>query len=98
MSTLHVEFQEGWTGEPVDLVVNGEVRHHGSPRTRLQIGFAESVSVEVDEKADVQLTLPDGTQAEVRRSASADELWLGLSKQDDGSLHVVEQRSPFGYV
>lgn len=98
MSILHVEFQEGWTGEPVDLVVNGEVRHHGSPRTRNQIGFAESVSVDVDEKADVQLELPDGTRAEVRQPGSAGELWLGLSREDDGSLRVVEQQSPFGYV
>lgn len=98
MSILHVEFQEGWTGEPVDLVVNGEVRHHGSPRTRTQIGFAESVSVDVDEEADVQLDLPDGTRAAVRQPGPTGESWLGLSKESDGSLRVVEQSSPFGYV
>jgi hypothetical protein len=98
MSTLHVEFQEGWTGEPVDLVVDGEVRHRGSPRTRTQIGFAESVSIEADDTADIHLELPDGTQAEVRRSGPSGELWLGLSRESDGSLRVTEQSSPFGYL
>jgi hypothetical protein len=98
VSILHVEFQEGWTGEPVDLVVNGEVRHRGSPRTRTQIGFAESVTVDVSEAADVRLDLPDGTRAAVCQPGPLGELWLGLSKEHDGSLRVVEQQSPFGYV
>lgn len=98
MTTVHVEFQEGWTGEPVDVLVGAEVRYHGSPRTRTQIGFAESVSIEADETAGIRLQLPDGTQTELRRSDPSEDVWLGLSKEDDGSLRVVEQPSPFGYV
>ena len=98
MTTVHVEFQEGWTGEPVDVIVSGDVRYHGSPRTRTQIGFAESVTVEAEETESIRLQLPDGTETEVRQPRQNGEVWLGLSKQDDGSVRVVEQPSPFGYV
>lgn len=98
MNIVHVEFQEGWSGDPVDLIVGGEERYHGSPQTRTQIGFAESVSVEADEAVGIQLQLPDGTQAELRQPGLGGEVWLGVSMEDDGSLRVVEQPSPFGYV
>ncbi|MET4639222.1 hypothetical protein [Mycetocola sp. 2940] len=97
MSILHVEFQEGWTGEPVALVVNGEVRFHGSPRTRTQIGFAESVTVEADEAAVLELEGPEGTRTELPVHEPG-EAWLGLSREDDGSIRVIEQSTPFGYV
>lgn len=96
MRTLHVEFQEGWTGEPVALVVDGEVRYHGSPRTRTQIGFAESVTVEADESA--VLESPEGTKTELRVRDPGGEVWLGLSREPDGSVRVIEQSTPFGYV
>lgn len=96
MSILHVEFQEGWTGEPVDLVVDGEVRYQGSPRTRTQIGFAESVEIDAGDSAVLELRLPGGASAEV--TAPRHESWLGVSKQEDGSVRVVEQPTPFGYV
>lgn len=98
MTTLHVEFQEGWTGEPVDLVVDGEVRFHGTPRTRMQIGFAESVTVDADATAVLELARPEGTRTELRFHDPDGEVWLGLSRQDDGSVRVVEQSTPFGYV
>ncbi|MET0860040.1 MAG: hypothetical protein ABW091_03325, partial [Microbacterium sp.] len=85
-------------GEPVDVLVGEEARYHGSPRTRTQIGFAESVSIEADETAGIRLRLPDGTETEVRQPVQDGEVWLGLSKEDDGSVRVVEQPSPFGYV
>lgn len=98
MSTLHVEFQEGWTGEAVDLIVDGEVRYHGSPRTRTQIGFAESVSIDANETEGLQLEFSDGSRIGVREPGPGGELWLGLSKEEDGTVRVVEQPSPFGYV
>ena len=95
-----MEFQEGWAGEPLDLIVNGEIRFHGSPRTRTQIGLAESVSIELDEgdAADMWLELQDGTRLEVGPSALRGERWIGLSLKDAERLHVVEQPTPFGYV
>lgn len=95
-----MEFQEGWTGEPLDLIVNGEIVYHGSPRTRTQIGLAESLSVEVDEghAADVWLELQNGTHLEVAPSVLHGDRWLGLSLVDAGKLRVVEQATPFGYL
>ncbi len=95
-----MEFQEGWAGEPLDLIVNGEVRYHGSPRTRTQIGLAESVSFELDEDgaAEIWLELQNGTRLEVGPTALRGERWLGLSLEDAGKLRVKEQPTPFGYV
>lgn len=98
MSTLHVEFQEGWTGEPVDLIVDGEVRYSGTPRTRTQIGFAESVTVDADASAVLELASSGGTRTELRLHDPEGEVWLGLSRQDDGAVRVIEQPTPFGYV
>jgi hypothetical protein len=98
MSVLHVDFQDGWTGAPAVIVVDGEVRYRGSPRTRTQIGLAESVDVELSGTAEVSVDAGDGHPVVVYRAPDpAAETWVGVSREPDGGLRVREQQKGFGY-
>ena len=101
MTVVHLEFQDGWTGDPLAVVVNGEVRHTTAPVTRTQIGFAESVELDIGEaEADLELALElaDGTRLPVPHAQLDGERWLGISRDSAGALRVREQPTPFGYV
>ena len=60
MPLLHIAFQEGFTDDTVVVRVNGEeVFHKGSVKTRLQIGYADSFEMTVEEgSVNVEVLLP----------------------------------------
>ena len=60
MGLLHVAFQEGFRDDAVVVRVNGEeVFHKGSLKTRLQIGYADSFELTVEEgRVDIEVLLP----------------------------------------
>lgn len=98
MPRLHIELQEGWTGERVEIWVNGVRRYVGRPTTRLQTGYADGVVVNVpSDTVELGVRLPEVPIMTTRSVHVSDAHWIGLSRQD-GSVRIVDQPAPFGYV
>lgn len=59
MTTLRVDLQEGFDGEPVVIKVDGEELYRSTPATRMQTGFADRVEVDVDHSVELEIELPE---------------------------------------
>jgi hypothetical protein len=98
VAKVHLELQEGWAGEPVEIRVAGSRRYSGRPVTRLQTGFADAVQVDVEgDSLALDVRVPARSIANERVIHVADEHWVGLSLRDD-EVRIVDQATPFGYV
>ena len=98
MATVHVELQEGWTGEQVEMWVNGSRWYSGRPSTRLQTGYADGVVVNVSTAlVRLDVRLPEVSIEASRSMPIRAEHWIGVSRLNDTVL-VVDQSSPFGYA
>lgn len=98
---LHVELQEGWSGDLVEVTVNGERAYQGSPKTRMQTGYAAGVEVEVPDDGgrpvSVEVRLPDRGIVVRHDVEVGGEKWVGLTLEGD-EVRVRDQPAPFGYV
>jgi hypothetical protein len=97
---LHVELQEGWSGEPVEVIVDGQPAYRGNPTTRMQTGFAAGVEVDVPaggEPVVVEIQVPQRDIVTRHQIGAGPEIWVGLTLRD-GQVRVREQPAPFGYV
>lgn len=100
MPTLHIELQEGFQDDAVEVRVNGaEVLRNGHVKTRLQTGFAAAASVEVDAgSVAVEVALPAAARrGHIDLTLSA-PVWLGVSLQADRAVHFTVSQTAFGYV
>jgi len=97
---MHIHLQEGFTGQPVRLRVNGTEVFSGSPKTRLQIGLAHQVECEVGDRgaAVVEIELPDERISETFRVEPSLNPYAGLSLDRQGKVQVKLSAEPFGYV
>lgn len=102
MIPLHVEFQDGWDGTPVEILLDGDRLAALEPRTRMQTGFAAAVESEVETGRHV-VEVSVAASGAAPASAFEHELdvsvetWLGISRTADGIV-FREQRTLFGYV
>lgn len=97
MTTLHIELQDGWEGQSVEVRLDGALLADLRPRTRYQIGLAEALEVEVEPGAHT-LAIAVGTGAEAREELTTDaETWVGVSLDAD-RLDLRVQPDPFLYA
>lgn len=99
MPTLNIALQEGFSGQPVVVRVDGVERFRAEDvRTRMQIGLAHAVAVEVDSgRHAVEVVAGDiATGLEVEVSAQA-HVGVSLARSQDRLETRVSER-PFGYV
>lgn len=99
MAVLSVALEEGFEGDTVVVEVNGRrVFERDGVRTRMQVGLAESLELEVDERAAVvEVQVPSrGARGRIERPL-AERLYVGVSLEgDDVAFRTSEE--PFGYV
>ncbi len=57
--TKEFHFQEGFSGEPVDIILDGEQIAHFEARTRLQLGLAHIVTHEIHPGQTVKICVGD---------------------------------------
>ena len=99
MATLNIALQEGFSGQPVVVRVDGEERFRADDvRTRMQIGLAKQVPVEVDPgRHAVEVVAGDvATSLEVDVADQA-HVGVSLARSQDRLETRVSDR-PFGYV
>jgi hypothetical protein len=102
MPLLHVALQEGFQDDRVVIKVNGaEVASRPAVTTRNQIGFAESVEVEVPAPdITVEIQVPSrqlSGSVPVDVEGVEGKVYLGVSIAH-GRLEMVQQREAFGYL
>lgn len=98
MPLLHIDFQEGFEGEPVSARVDGrEIFSKPAVRTRMQIGLADSCEVTLSD-GDVSLEVTART-ATLRVPLRLErDTWVGVSVSEDGDIVHRISSEPFGYV
>jgi hypothetical protein len=99
MPTLHVALQEGFASDRVVIQVNGaEVASRPAVTTRNQIGFAESIEVEVPAGTTaVHIEVPTQSLSSSAQVQVEGTTYVGVSIQG-GSLNFQQQREPFGFL
>ncbi|QKJ18179.1 hypothetical protein [Microbacterium hominis] len=98
MIPLHLEFQDGWTGEHVVVRLDGGIVAEAAPTTRMQIGLAEALVVEVEPGPHVlTVEIADAALAAEHAFDASTETWVGISRVD-GTVAFREQQTLFGYV
>jgi hypothetical protein len=100
MTTLHIALQEGFLNDRVVISLNGGVvADFPSVSTRNQIGFAESVEVDMPPgPAQVEVRLPArGLDSRASVEGLGGTLYVAASIEA-GQLRLSQQREPFRYL
>ena len=98
MPRLHIALQEGFTGEPVSISVDGrEVYRKDQVRTRTQIGLADSVEITHDAGIATIDILARDASARITPTLAGD-LYLAVSLSPDGRITHRVSGQPFRYM
>jgi len=99
MALLHIALQEGFSGDTVVVRVNGEeVFRKKDVKTRLQIGLADSVELNIAEgPTQVEVLLPAKKLSESVELDVSTPTYVGVSIVD-GKITVRISDVPFGYL
>jgi hypothetical protein len=98
MSKLHVDLQEGFTGDAVNVRVNGQesLRKEGVTTKRL-LGLATSSEIEVPDGAiTIEISIPTKNLAKTISLEASPSNYLGVSIDKGKIEHIISQK-PFGY-
>ena len=100
MALLHVDLQEGFTGDSVVVRVNGkEMFQKLGVRTRVQTGYADSFETNVaDGSAEVEVVLPLRNLSESIHLEASEPVYLGVSLTREGRISYQVSHEPFGYL
>ena len=99
MPTLKVDLQEGFSGDTILLLLNGREVYRGNPKTRMQIGLADSRSYDLPAQ---NLTLEVAAPVSgISKSLGIDlshDVYVGVTLSQDGVISMRSSTEPFGYV
>ncbi len=99
MPKLTVDLQEGFTGEPVTVLVNGKELYRGTPKTRQQIGFAESRSFDLpSERHSLTVAMPSSGLSKSMDLDLHQDVWVGVVLSPEKSFLLRTATTPFGYL
>jgi hypothetical protein len=99
LAVLHIHLQEGFTGDTVVVQVNGrEVFHKDGVQTKLLLGYADTLEVQVPEASvNVEISVPSKNISETIIIERVSETpYLGVSIQA-GKITYIKSNKPFGY-
>jgi hypothetical protein len=100
MPTLHVAFQEGFSNDEVVVYVNGaEVFRKSGITTKLQIGYADAIDVEVASgmsRLDVNVVTRNTTATTL--VTVSDRTYVGVSLDRSGQPTYQVSAEPFRYL
>jgi hypothetical protein len=99
MPTLKVDLQEGFSGKQAVLRINGKEVYSGTPRTRTQIGLAESHSFDLPpQPVTLQFQLPKSGASNSIVLDLAQDHYVGISLSATEEISFTESAEPFGYL
>ncbi len=98
MPRLHIALQNGFTGVPVTIVVDGrEVYRKDDVRTRTQIGLADSVELE-HASGPVAIDVTAGEASGSARATVSGDLYVSLSVSPEKTIVHKSSSTPFRYM
>jgi hypothetical protein len=100
MPLLHVDLQEGFSGDAVEVLFDGKAAFRKSNvSTRTQIGFADSVEAQVDSGAvDLTVSLPAKGLSNSAVLTVSEPTYVGVSVSPAGGIKFEISQAPFGYL
>jgi hypothetical protein len=101
MPSLRIDLREGFLDDTVVVRINNEEYHKPRVSTRLQLGYADSLEIDVRESTvDVDVVLPSrGLSKSIPIVFDkADTVYLGLSVTAEGEISERISYEPFGYL
>jgi len=99
MPTLKVDLQEGFSGETIILLLNGSEVYRGTPKTRTQIGLADSRSFDLpSQRLTIEVAKPLSGVSESLDLDFFQDLYVGVSLSPNGGISLRSSLEPFGYV
>ena len=100
MALLHIALQEGFVDDIVAIRVDGrEVFHETNVRTRLQIGYATSIDLNVEEcTVNVEVSVPSRNLSESVVLMVSGPIYVGVSITPEDTIDYRLSQEPFGYL
>jgi hypothetical protein len=101
MPSLCIDLREGFLDDIVVVRINNEEYHKPQVSTRLQLGYADSLEIDVRESTvDVEIVLPSrGLSKSIPIVFDrSDTVYLGLSVTAEGEISERISHEPFGYL
>ena len=99
MAVLHIALQEGFTNDTVIVRVNSrEVFRKENVKTRLQIGYADSFEMTVEESSvNVEVIVPLKNLTATIPVQVSGAAYVGVTIADDRIAYQISEE-PFGYL
>ena len=99
MPLLHIAFEEGFTGEAVEVRINGnEAYRKEQMKTRFQLGYADAFETNVEQgSVKVEVLLPAQSLSETFEVQVSAPTYVAVSLDQHKIVHRVSAE-PFGYV
>ncbi|WP_156254482.1 hypothetical protein [Sandarakinorhabdus oryzae] len=93
---MTIDFQEGFTGDDLEIRAGHHVVARLNPRTRLQTGWAGRSEIAADPGDTLVIALPD-TGLETRFAVPADARYI-LVNRDEHGLRITNTEDEPGYL
>jgi hypothetical protein len=99
MSKLRVDLQEGFTGDAVNVRVNGqEALRKDGVTTKRMLGLATSSEIEIPEgTVSIEIHVPTQKISKTISLHTSESRYLGVSIRG-GELEHIASKKPFGYA
>ena len=93
---IELHFQEGFSGEAVEVRVAGKAAAHFVARTRVQTGLAHIEKLELADGTTVRITMPaTGAEASFKVSKASPHIVVNVVNQ---KLNVEAKKESPGYL
>ncbi|MGH9674631.1 MAG: hypothetical protein ACRD44_15740 [Bryobacteraceae bacterium] len=94
-----IDLQEGFAGNPVVLRIDGQEVYRASPKTRMQIGLADSRTFDLPPQEHViEFEMPETGASRTLTVNLVQDRYLGVSVEQDKSVSLKDSLEPFGYL
>ena len=99
MSKLRVDLQDGFTGDAVEVRVNGlDALHEVAVTTKRMLGLATSSEIEVPEgTVSIEIKVPTKRISKTITLRPSESPYLGFSIRN-GEIKYIASKRPFGYA
>ncbi len=99
MPILKVDLQEGFSSETVVMRLHGREVYHGTPKTRTQIGLADSRSFDLPpQHLTLEVAVPLSGVSQSLDLDLLQDVYVGVTLSSDGKISLRLSLEPFGYL
>ena len=100
MALLHIALQEGFVEDTVAIRVDGrEVYQETNVRTRFQIGYADSIDLNVEGcTVNIEVAVPSRSLSESFVLMVSAPIYVGVSITPEDTIEYRLSQEPFGYL